>query len=33
MSFVVILEEKNPVEMHNQVYKASKNNALYYGFL
>ena len=28
MSFVAIREEKNPVEMHNQVYEASKNNAL-----
>ena len=28
MSFVAIIEEKNPVEMHNQVYEASKNNAL-----
>ena len=28
MSFVAIREEKNPVEMHNKVYEASKNNAL-----
>jgi len=28
MSFVRIVEEKNPVEMHNKVYDASKNNAL-----
>ena len=28
MSFVAIIEEKNPVEMHNKVYEASKNNAL-----
>ena len=28
MSFVRIVEEKNPVEMHNKVYEASKNNAL-----
>ena len=28
MSFIKIIEEKNPVEMHNKVYEASKNNAL-----
>ena len=28
MSFVAIREEKNPVEMHNKVYEASKNNEL-----
>ena len=28
MSFVAIREEKNPIELHNKVYEASKNNAL-----
>ena len=28
MSFIKIIEEKNPIEMHNKVYEASKNNAL-----
>ena len=28
MSFVVIREEKNPIELHNKVYEASKNNEL-----
>ena len=28
MSFVRIVEEKNPIEMHNKVYEASKNNVL-----
>ena len=28
MSFVRIVEEKNPIELHNKVYEASKNNAL-----
>ena len=28
MGFIKITEEKNPVEMHNKVYEASKNNAL-----
>ena len=28
MSFIKIIEEKNPIEMHNKVYEASKNNEL-----
>lgn len=28
MSFIRIIKEKNPIEMHNQVYEASKNNKL-----
>ena len=28
MGFIKIIEEKNPIEMHNKVYEASKNNAL-----
>ena len=28
MSFIKITEEKNPIEMHNKVYEASKNNEL-----
>ena len=28
MSFVAIIEEKNPIELHNKVYEASKNGEL-----
>ena len=28
MSFIRIVEEKNPIELHNKVYEASKNNEL-----